>query len=57
MPRSADFVERMDQGILAVGPKRKVEVKSGPGWRATRTLPAFRDCTPRVFRVHVVPMW
>src|SRR6266702_7444014 len=57
MPRSADLVERVNQGVLTVGLERNVEVDRGVGWRAIQILPVLRDAGPRVFRAHVAPMW
>ena len=39
----ADLIECDDQGILAVGLERKVEVDCGIGGRRTKTLPVGRD--------------
>jgi len=54
---TADLVERIDQGIFAVGLERNVEVDRGAGWRAIQILPVLRDGMPRVFRAHVFPRW
>ncbi len=51
----ADFVERIDQGVLAVGLKRKVEVDRGAGGRVTQSLPVGRGGIPRVFHTYVIP--
>jgi len=55
MPWIADFVECLNQGILAVGLERNVEVDGGAGGRGTKTLPVGRDGVPRVHDTYVTP--
>ncbi len=57
MPRRADLVEHRNQGILAVGPERCVEVDGGTGGREAQILPVLRDGFPSVLHSQIVPTW
>ncbi len=47
-PGSADLVERVNQGFLAVRHERNVEVDGGASGRVTEGLPVGRDGIPGV---------
>ena len=55
MSWSADLVERVDQGVLVVGPERDVEVSRSTRGRGTKALPVVWDGFPGVLHTHVMP--
>ncbi len=57
MPRTADLVERVNQGALVVGLECIVEVYSSSSGRVTEALPVDRDGIPGVLDMDVIPRW
>ena len=57
MPRVADLVERIGQGVLAVWLECKEEIDGGVGWRWTKTFPVYRYGFPGVHHTYIAPRW
>ncbi len=51
----ADLVKHINQGVLAVGPNRNVDVDRGAGGGVTQSLPVGRGGVPHVLHTHVTP--
>ena len=57
MPRAADLVQRVDQGVLMKGLESNVKVDRGVESRMAQTLPVLWDGVPGVLDTHIVPTW
>ena len=57
MTGTADFVEGIDQRILALGVERNVKVDRGFGRWAVQTYPVFGDGIPCMLHEHAAPIW
>jgi hypothetical protein len=55
VPGLADLVKGIDQGVLAVGLERNMEVDRGAVGRVTHADPVVRDGIPLVLYKHFVP--
>jgi hypothetical protein len=57
MPRIADLIERINQGVLALWLERNAQVNGRSGRRMALAFPLLRNGAPRVPCSHVVPTW
>ncbi len=55
--RIADPIERVNQGVLVVGPESNAEVHRDAGRRESQALPVHQDSIPCIFPRNVVPAW